>query len=184
MKHLLLTTIATVLVVGCGESQPPEPPTAKDLTANQHAHFLQSLLLEAILKGEIEAIKQHLADGADVNAKDEEGFTPLHYAMTVGRSILHRDMQGTVLKEIAEQLIANGADVNAKDDRGRTPLHWAAYDGRNEIAELLITAGADVNAKDGGGDTPLDWAIKYNHPEIAALLRKHGGKTGKELRGR
>jgi ankyrin repeat protein len=41
-----------------------------------------------------------------------------------------------------------------------------------------------VNAKDGGGDTPLDWAIKYNHPEIAALLRKHGGKTGKELRGR
>ena len=187
MKHLLLTTIATVLVVGCGESQPPEPPTAKDLTANQHAHFLQSLLLEAILKGEIEAIKQHLADGADVNAKDEEGFTPLHYAMTVGRSILHRDMQGTVLKEIAEQLIANGADVNAKDDRGRTPLHWAAYDGRNEIAELLITAGADVNAKlvsDGPhkGKTPLNAANEANHPEVADLLRKHGGKTGAELK--
>ena len=57
MKHLQLTTIAAVVLVGCATTQQPEPPTAKDLTANQHAHFLQSLLLEAILKGEIEAIK-------------------------------------------------------------------------------------------------------------------------------
>ena len=78
MKQLLLTTIAAVVVVGCGESQQsPEPPTAKDLTANQRAHFMQAKLDEAILKGKIEAIKQHLADGADVNAKEDDGSTPL-----------------------------------------------------------------------------------------------------------
>ena len=60
MKHLLLTTIAAVLLVGCGG-----PP--KDI-------------LEAGESGNIEAIKQHLADGADVNAKNKAGQTPLHEA--------------------------------------------------------------------------------------------------------
>jgi len=66
---------------------------------------------------------------------------------------------------------------------GWTALQHAAYWGHKEIAELLISQGADVNAKDGGGDTPLDEAIKRKrHPEIATLLRKHGGKTGEELK--
>ena len=49
-----------------------------------------------------------------------------------------------------------------------------------EIAELLIAKGADVNAKDEDGDTPLDNA--KHKPETADLLRKHGGKTGEELK--
>ena len=49
-----------------------------------------------------------------------------------------------------------------------------------EIAELLIASGADVNAKDDYGTTPLGLAKPY--PEIADLLRKHGGKTGAELK--
>jgi len=77
--------------------------------------------------------------------------------------------------------------VNAKDKRGLTPLHIAAGARRKEIVELLITEGADVNAKlvsDGPhkGKTPLDAANETNHPEIADLLRKHGGKTGEELK--
>ncbi len=59
-------------------------------------------------------------------------------------------------------------------------FEFAAYGGHKEIVELLITAGADVNAKDEDGDTPLDNA-KYK-PETADLLRKHGGKTGAELK--
>ena len=51
-----------------------------------------------------------------------------------------------------------------------------------EMAELLIAAGADVNAKDVEGQTPLDWAEEEKHKEIADLLRKHGGKTGEELK--
>ncbi len=63
MKHLLLTTIAAVLVVGCG----PKPP---DISIH-----------DAAKGGNIEAIKQHLAAGTDVNAKDTLGGTPLDKAI-------------------------------------------------------------------------------------------------------
>ena len=58
-------------------------------------------------------------------------------------------------------------------------LHYAAQLGHKETVELLIAEGADVNAKDFGGTTPLDMA---DDKEIADLLRKHGGKTGEELK--
>jgi ankyrin repeat protein len=116
--------------------------------------------------GNIEAVKQHLAAGADVNAMNRGGVTPLLMAADKGH------------KEIAELLISKGADVR----RGYvTPLHRAAYHGHKEIVELLIVAGADVNVK-GSDGTPLDWANRYNHPATAALLLKHGGKTGEELK--
>ena len=54
--------------------------------------------------------------------------------------------------------------------------------GHNEIAELLIAEGADVNAKANGGLTPLYFAELTRHKEITDLLRKHGGKTGEELK--
>jgi ankyrin repeat protein len=69
--------------------------------------------------------------------------------------------------------------VNAKDGVGETPLHWSAKEGNKEVVELLISKGADVNAKDDVGDTPVDWA---DNKETADLLRKHGGKTGEELK--
>ena len=117
MKHLLLTTIAAVVLVGCGSSVD---------------------IWEAAKEGNIEAGKQAIADGADVNARDEEGRAPLHYAAT---------------KEVAELLIDKGADVNVK-----------------------VASGP----RQGG--TPLDDAIKWKDTEIVDLLRKHGGKTGDELK--
>jgi ankyrin repeat protein len=85
-------------------------------------------------------------------------------------------------KEIAELLIANGADVYAKQAvEGETPLHLAAMGGHKEIVELFITNGADLNAK-GFGGTPLDWAIEWGETKTADLIRKHGGKTGEELK--
>ena len=61
-------------------------------------------------------------------------------------------------------------------------MHYAARNGRKEIVELLIAKGADVNARRMNGRTPLDAAIIRNHTETADLLRKHGGKTGEELK--
>ena len=143
-----------MLVVGCG---PPEPP---DFSIH-----------EAVGIGNIEAVKQHLAAGTDVNAETRDGVTPLHPAAANGH------------KEIAELLIAEGADVNAKDDKkGWTPLLIAAVAGHKETAELLIAKGADVNAKAVTGETPLDSAIKSKNTETANLLRKHGGKTSEELK--
>ena len=146
---LLLTTIAAVVLVGCGESP-------KDIW-------------EAAEQGDIEAVKQYLAAGTDVNAGgglDDNGeplsWTPLHHAAWVGH------------KAIAELLIEKGADVNAQSPGGFTPLHSAAT---KKVAELLIAEGADVNVTNGSGATPLDYAAG----ETADLLRKHGGKTGEEL---
>jgi len=160
MKHLLLTTIAAVLMVGCGESQPPDPTTAKasDISINQ-----------AIFAGNIDAVKQALAAGVDVNTKKRMGGTPLRLAAGEGH------------KEIVELLISEGADMNAKDIDGETPLHRAAERKQTGIAELLIDKGSDVNAV-GKYGTPLDFAIRVKQTEIADLLRKHGGKTGEELK--
>ena len=121
------------------------------------------------MNGNIEVVKQHLAAGADVNIKDDNwGATPLHFAARNGH------------KDVAELLVVKGAAMSIKDDDGRTPLHMVADIGHNGIAELLIAKGADVNAKDKRDYTPLDGA--KNKPETAGLLRKHGGKTGAELK--
>jgi len=73
--------------------------------------------------------------------------------------------------------------VNAKEEEeGWTPLFVAVGEGYKKIIELLIANGADVNAKDDVGDTPLDMAIGLEQPETVDLLRKHGGKTGEELK--
>ena len=162
MKYLLLTAIAAVLLVGCATTQQPEPTAAKapDISIN-----------EAAYTGNIEAVKQHLAAGTDVNAKASRGWTPLHSVAS---------------KKIAKLLINKGADVNAKDKIGGTPLHLATYSGQEEIVELLIASGANMNAKIEVGkwkdQTPLSLAIQNNQTESANLLRKHGAKTSEELK--
>ena len=61
-------------------------------------------------------------------------------------------------------------------------IHDAAYDGNIEAVKQYIANSADVNAKEDDGETPLDTAIKRKQTKIADLLRKHGGKTGAELK--
>ena len=184
MKHILITTIAAVLVVGCATTQQSAPaPEAKPVEPVAEAATPEPLtakapdisIHDAAYKGNIEVVKQHLAAGTDVNAKDKGGRTPLHFAT------------GSDHKKIVELLIDAGADVNAKNNVRRTPLHVAAVFGEKEIVELLIAKGADVNAKYKDGETPLDIATHPNNPnknkdETADLLRKHGGKTGEELK--
>ena len=72
--------------------------------------------------------------------------------------------------------------IHKKYIQENTPLHEATGAGHKEVVELLIAEGADVNAKNEDGRTPLDWAVDEDQPETADLLRKHGGKTGKELK--
>ena len=111
MKHLLLTTIAAVLV-GCGPSVD---------------------IVEAARTGNIEAVKQYLAAGTDVNVVNNWGETPLYHAAANGH------------KEVVKLLIAKGADVNAKDERGKTPLDWAISGKHPETADLLRKHGGKTN---------------------------------------
>ena len=148
----------------------------------------------AAAQGNIEAIKQHLAAGTDLDAKEPTGgSTPLMIAALVGQT------------DAAELLIEKGANINARSNDGGTALHAAAIFCRTETVKLLLSRGADVNAKNSREETPLDevageWSqelediykwiaellrlqldierIKATRPKIAALLRKSGGKTG------
>ena len=136
---------------------PPEAktiePAAEVAQSQQDAKLSNAetdkALLDAARDGNIEAVKQHLAAGANVNAKNfrrnVSEDTPLHEAARKGH------------KEIAELLLAKGADVNAKNAYGETvllgvsgevvPSYFSGSDdGRNEIVELLIANGANVNA--------------------------------------
>ena len=131
MKSQLIAIVAAVLVVGCATTQSPEPPTTKvQVRGSDREGELDVPILAAAYNGNIEAVKQHLAAGTDVNVKG--GFadgTPLHYAAANGH------------KEIAELLIEKGADVKAKDEGGKTPLDVAIQFKELEITNLLRVIG-------------------------------------------
>lgn len=103
-------------------------------------------LHSAAQKGDILKVNQLIAEGADINAIDRSGMTPLLLAAMWGKG------------EVANTLIKAGADINAKDKFNATPLHGAAINGNTEIAVALIKAGADINAKADGDWTPLWYA--------------------------
>ena len=143
MKQLLIT-IAAVVLVGCGPS---------------------ISIHKAAEEGNVEAVKQHLVAGTDVNAKDHYEATPLELAIQGGHKI------------IVELLIAEGANVNANSKTG-TPLHIATMGGHSGIAELLINEGSDMNFKNMAGYTSWDLALIHGHKETAALLINKGAELG------
>ena len=117
-------------------------------------------IFKAIREGNINKVKQYIEQGGDVNAKDEDGNTPLHSSF--------------ITFKILKILIENKADVNAKANDGATPLHSACsydtirYHTRSsdsgadnyeslEIVKCLVNKGADINAKDEYESTPLHW---------------------------
>lgn len=146
-------------------------------------------------KGNLDAVKQQLAAGTDVNSKAPSiGLTPLMVAALTGQS------------DVAELLLAKGAKPNIGNNEGSTALHMAAFFGHVEIVKTLVAKGADLNAQSDRSETPLDtvkgeWSdelegvykgigaylklnldlekIKAARPKVAALLAKEGGKSGK-----
>ena len=105
----------------------------------------EAKLLGDVNRGDIDAVKEFLDQGGNVNLQDEPGMTPLHHAV-------NSNWKGKNF-EIVNLLIERGADAKAIDDTHHTPLHLAS---NKETAELLIDSGADVNAKtQRTGETPL-----------------------------
>ena len=171
MKHLVITTIAAVVLVGCVPKQLQKTKAipiqqAEPLTVKAP----EISIYDAAAYGNIEAVKKHLAAGTKADVKNDEGWTPLILAAGEGQ------------KKIADLLISKGAEVNAMTDDGLTALFAAIAGSHKEIAEVLIAKGADVNARGFLGMTALNMAEDEGQKEIADLLRKHGGKTGEELK--
>ena len=111
------------------------------------------------VRADLVLVERALACGADVNAKNDNGGTPLHYAA-------YRNDNSAVI----EALLEAGADVNAKNDDGNTPLHWAGFNENAAVTEVMLNADADVYAKNDDGKTPLHYTA--GNSETRRSLRR------------
>ncbi len=148
--------------------------------------------------GDAVKVEEAITNGADVNAKNNEGKTALMWAAMFG----HADVAEILLKhganvnakdndgwtalmkaakyghaDVAEVLLKHGADVNANNNNGKTALMFAAENGHADVAEVLLKHGADVNAEDDDGMTALMFAAGYGHVDVAEVLLKHGANV-------
>ena len=131
-------------------------------------HGKPLIFIAATLNPDVEVLKYLIEQGADVNAKDDDGKTPLHYVAELPDSSI----------DILKCLIEKGANVNAKDKDDVTPLHAATlvFSSNIQILKYLIEKGADVNAKNVKGGTPLDCA--FANEEKKEIIRNAGGQPG------
>ena len=158
----------------------PRPPFVMGPDGFDMKQFIQlpeEGLWHAARIGDIPAMKRYIAEGADVNAPDDDlNLSPLAWSALHGQT------------EAARLLIENGADVNMKDGKRSTPLHSAAVFGRVGVAKLLLENGTDLQARNDDGATPadslhLDWrtttfigslvGVEVGQEEIATM------KTGR-----
>ena len=158
MKYFHILTI-TVLLIGCG---------------GQSIH-------QDVIEGNVALVRRELSKGVDVNQKNDEGRTPLHLAA------------GIANKKIAELLIEKGANINSRDKRGFTPLDYEV-DGEemseafSEIdhavsnMEGIEVSSSNLIARNEDGSSRKKKVNKTEIKEVADLLRKHGAKTGEELK--
>lgn len=120
-------------------------------------------LLDAARKDNTTQVARLLASGADVNERDRQHATPLHWLAFHGREAM------------VKALIDAGARVDATLTNGSTPLHLAAYKGHTAVARILLDSGANTSARNRDGITPLDWARRHRHQATVDLLS--GGGT-------
>jgi len=145
----------------------PDGWDSRELLAPSLPHRLS--LHTCAENGHLDVARDLIEAGADVNAKDNDGFTPLSICAEKGHL------------NVARALIEAGADVNAKDNEGLTPLYMCALGGHLEVARALIEAGADVNAKKDNGVTPLHMCAYTGHLEVSrALIEKGADVNAKE----
>jgi len=144
-----------------------------DVNAKNNNKLNTISLWNAIHTGNLEEVKLHVSNGADVNNKSNvHDMTPLHLAVIKSSHLNY--------SKIVQFLVSNGSDVNAKLDDGDTPLHLAVTAAsinidNLEVAKLLVSNGADVNAKGNYGNTPLHKAVtKVNRKKIIQFLVSNG----------
>lgn len=105
-----------------------------------------------------EVTKVLIDNGADMAAKDKEGYTPLHIASLSGSH------------DVAELLISRGAKVTASNAYGWTPLHAASVNGHTKVGQLLLDNGATPDSEANDGRSPQSIASSAQHYEMVELL--------------
>ena len=140
-----------------------------------------------------------LERGADLNAQNNNGSTPLHTAAEYGRAEvvgvllghgakacaedtehrtpLHVAAVGYESVEVVRVLLEHDANTCAEDSERRTPLHAAAQYGTVEVVRVLLEHGANACAEDSERRTPLHAAAKYERVENVRVLLEHGANA-------
>lgn len=150
---------------------------------------------EAIILGDLERVRDLLANHWDANERSPDGFTPLGLAAFFRHSEVFDlllplttdiDAQATNAQTVAalhaataqrqagmvEKLLRAGANPNLKQADGFTALHSAAFHGDAAIAGLLLLFGADAQAKNDKGETAIDLALSKGHDWLAERLNR------------
>ncbi len=157
-----------------------------------------SKVFEAARAGDLARLEALIGSSPGlVNARDEEGSTPLHAAAESGRMnialfLLGRgaepDARNSLKQspllyaayggytELVDTLIARGATSDQPDTFGNAPIHYAARQGQTAVVELLLAKGASFDGRGRGGRTPLHFAAANGRAEIVKLLAARGAK--------
>ena len=119
----------------------------------------------AVLRADMDDIKAQILAGANINAPDEVGNTPLHFALGLGEA------------KIAEWLMSQGVDLNAKANDGRSMTHAAAAGGQIELLKKLVVESLKLDDKNVLGQTPLHLAAAAGQTETVEWLLKQDQKV-------
>jgi len=119
--------------------------------------------------GQVEVVRFLLEHNVDVNSRDSNHWTPLHYVGHDSRARRGPDVPRR-LADIARSLLKHGANVDARSTSCRTPLHVAARWGIVEVARVLVEHGANIHEKDNAGKTASQLALERGHHEIVKFL--------------
>lgn len=124
-------------------------------------------LSNAVLAADIARIKFLVGKGADINARDAQGYAPIHTAA--------RNRHPDLIAALADL----GADVNAPDGDGMTPLIHAAMRNHVPTLKMLLAHGADIERTNAQAYPPLALAIAENKFEVAKALMEAGAAIDK-----
>jgi cytohesin len=155
--------LLTALLICVFSARSPSPSVNQDSRATSPTPAESRLLFESE-NGTARAVRAALDAGVDVNARNEQGETPLHRACIRNTS------------DVVTVLLEAGAIVDARDRTQATPLHNAAKRPIDEIAALLIKSGANVNARCSHGSSPLLLAAESGTFETVQLLLQVGAR--------
>src|SRR5262245_6342734 len=163
---VLLAGLGGAIFLFAGRSQPPStsPPTVRAGDQREEKPIAVEMVT-AIRNADAQAIRTLLDNGADVNARDAKGNTPLILASLYASP------------ECVQLLIEKGADANAANMAGATPLIRAATS--YVKARLLVAAGANVRVRTALGNTPLLLAARRagNSRTVQLLLERGADAT-------
>lgn len=138
----------------CGNRRNGEGKTALHLVSSQR--FVQGISLL-------------LVSGADANAVDRHGKTPLHEACADSAVLSENEHRDDTTRNCVKILVEAGSEVNARDSMGQTPLHIAAQSGCCAAVEALLLRGA-FEVGDNMGNRPTHLAAAAGHVDTLEVL--------------